>query len=109
MQRFRDLPDVGGLEALRDVGIEFVVVSDDGYARYMDADHRGAKDREDEFAFRQNWYRQLFAEGTLVFEAGPAPGALESEASPTVKVYRLPQRPSTILPPTTLTASPAMR
>jgi hypothetical protein len=43
VERFRDLPDAGELETLRDAGIEFVVVSDHGYARYLDPTTTGRK------------------------------------------------------------------
>jgi hypothetical protein len=84
--------DEGTLAELRARGIEYVAVCERIYERFFQEDRRfgdaGARER---FERRRARYAELFAEGTLVFEAG-ASRIAGAPVNPVVKVYRLTPR-----------------
>jgi hypothetical protein len=81
--------DEGTLAELRARGVEYVAVCERIYERFAKPDRRfgdaGARER---FERRRARYAELFAEGTLVFEAG-ASRIAGAPVNPVVKVYRV--------------------
>jgi hypothetical protein len=85
----RYLPDLGSLEKLRSEGFTHVVLAEPAWGRYFDPDSRPTQKHSAEFTERRSWYQRLFAEGELLKEVAP-PIPTRSQASPTVRLYRLP-------------------
>lgn len=81
--------DEGTVAELRARGIEYVAVCERIYERFFQDDRRfGSKEARRRFERRRERYAELFAEGTLVFEAG-ASRIAGAPVNPVVRVYRL--------------------
>jgi len=79
--------DVGTIEELRARGIEYVAVSEGDYGRFFLKTHKPRESERADYERCHKFYKQLFAEGTLIWEC-PA-GALQY-LQPAIKFYHLP-------------------
>jgi hypothetical protein len=81
--------DLGTLDEVRARGVEYVAVCERIYERFAADDRRfdSAATRE-RFERRRAGYAELFAKGTLVFEAG-ASRIAGAPVNPVVRVYRI--------------------
>lgn len=84
--------ELGGLDAMRAMGIEYVAVCGRAYERFF-SEHKafGSREAEERFLRHKAVYEDLFREGELVFQAGEA-RVSGAPVDPEVRLYRLPTK-----------------
>jgi hypothetical protein len=86
----RYLSDLGGLDELQALGVEYAAVSRRRFGRLFLATAVAADNAESGLDRRRRFYERLFSEGQLVFEAAQGP---VKYLQPHLALYRLPGRP----------------
>lgn len=81
--------DVGTIDELRARGIHYVAVANDDYNRFFLKTHTPRPEERAEYDRRKAFYKQLFAEGNLLWQCASGP---QQYLQPALKFYYLPPK-----------------
>ncbi len=79
--------DEGTVDELKARGIRYVAVAEGDYGRFFLKTHRPQEAGRDDYERRKAFYKQLFAEGQVLWECPAGP---QQYLQPAIKLYQLP-------------------
>lgn len=80
--------DLGSIDDLRAAGFTHVAVSAEAFDRYFDPRLHALPGKENEYAARQRWYRELFERGHLIWRSDPVVDSM-GYTDPALRLYAL--------------------